>query len=132
MASPALRVAFVLFTLAVVVLGLRACIAADESPAAVTAAAVGPALPVEVAPSKADVRHACWDAIIASSAIPASVSFHSFTAPPVVNQLPDGRFEVFAKFSAKNAFNTESTMIGRCVIQGDGKTVQEVTAQQSR
>lgn len=78
-----------------------------------------------------DARHACWDAIESRATNKSSVDFHSFTAPPVVRKITEGRLDVFVKFSAKNAFGAESTSIARCILSGDGKTLIEFSAQDS-
>jgi len=74
----------------------------------------------------------CRGAIEGIAMNPSSVSYHSFTAPPNVREMPDGRLEVFLKFSAKNAYGSEAASIARCVMSGDGKTLSEITAQPSR
>lgn len=74
----------------------------------------------------------CWGAIEGISTNPSSVNFHSFTAPPSVEVMTNGRLQVFVKFSAKNAYGSESISIARCVMTADGSTLSEITTQASR
>lgn len=85
-----------------------------------------------VDPIETVARHACMDAIENAATNKSSVEFHSFTSPPVVRKIANGQLDVFIKFSAKNAFGSESTSIARCVLSGDGKSLVEFNVQDSR
>jgi hypothetical protein len=74
----------------------------------------------------------CRGAIEGIATNPSSISYHSFTAPPNAKAMTDGRLQVFVKFSARNAYGSESVSIARCVMSGDGSTLSEITTQDSR
>ena len=50
----------------------------------------------------------CWGAIERTATNPSSINFHSFTAPPNVEVMTDGRIQVFVKFTAKNAYGVDA------------------------
>jgi len=77
-------------------------------------------------------RHSCWDAIIAAATNKSSVDFHSFSYPPKIRKLDNGKIEVFVKFSAKNGFGAESVSLARCLFEDDAKTLVDLQAIDSR
>lgn len=128
--TPRLRIAFACLVLVVLLVAASLLRPAAERPRAPAAERRQPTAP-SAADVESDARETCRQAIRTSASIPSSVEFHSFTAPPKVDRMPDGRYSVFMKFSARNAFNAQDTMIARCVVESDGLTLQEITAQQS-
>ncbi|ATQ76443.1 hypothetical protein CR152_19360 [Massilia violaceinigra] len=80
-------------------------------------------------PLDAAARRTCMNTI-ESRAI-KSVSYIGDTPSPVTRGA-NGQLEVSLKFSAKNEMNIASTMIARCVVSADGKTLVEIAVKDSR
>jgi hypothetical protein len=81
--------------------------------------------------SKDAAQNLCMDTIENAATNRSSINYHSFTSPPVVRKITEGRLDVFVKFSAKNSFGSESTLIARCILAGDGKTLLEFNVHDS-
>lgn len=127
--TPRLRLA-VAFVLAVIALTIYGLLSRDESP--LNVAPMQPAALDKTALAKQAALNLCRDRIEASAANRSSVDYHSFTAPPVIKQLPAGEWEVFVKFSAANAFNARYTFIARCTTTPEGTGLTGFDTQQSR
>ncbi|MDQ1923585.1 hypothetical protein [Massilia pseudoviolaceinigra] len=82
-------------------------------------------------PLDAAARRTCMNTIESRAINSKSVSYIGDT-PSAVTRAANGQLELSLKFSAKNEMNIASTMIARCVVSADGKTLVEIAVKDSR
>lgn len=83
-----------------------------------------------VSPQDAAARRTCMDTIESRATNRKSVSYMSDDAPVAKNA--KGELDVSVKFSAKNEIGMASTMLARCIVSPDGKTLVEIAVKESR
>lgn len=84
-----------------------------------------------VNPLDAAARRTCMDTIEARATDRKSIAYLSDDTP-VLHNKTTGQLDVSIKFSAKNELNIASTLMARCLVSPDGKTLVEITVKDSR
>lgn len=79
-----------------------------------------------------DAMDLCEAAVSRAATNRSSVKFLGISDGQRIRQDGAGRFMVTTRFSAKNGFGSESVNIARCVISDDGRTMLDMTTQDSR
>jgi hypothetical protein len=83
-----------------------------------------------VNPLDAAARRTCMDTIEARATNRSSISYLSDDAPVAKNA--KGQLDVSIKFSAKNELGMASTLLARCTVSADAKTLLDIAVKESR
>lgn len=81
-------------------------------------------------PLDAAARRTCMDTIESRAINRNSVAYISDDIPVAKNA--KGQLEVSLKFSAKNEIGMASTMLAKCTVSPDGKTLVEIAVKETR
>ena len=81
-------------------------------------------------PLDAAARRTCMNTIESRAVNPKSLSYIENETPAVKNA--KGQLELSIKFSAKNEIGKASTMLARCIVSPDGKTLANIMVKDSR
>lgn len=83
-----------------------------------------------VSPLEASARRTCMDTIEARATNKKSISYQS--DDPAITKDAKGQMDVSIKFSAKNEIGMASTMVAKCVVSPDGKTLVDIAVKETR
>lgn len=83
-----------------------------------------------VNPLDAAARRTCMDTIEARATNRSSISYLSDDVPVAKNA--KGQLDVSIKFSAKNELGMASTLLARCTVSADAKTLLDIAVKESR
>ena len=83
-----------------------------------------PASPLDTA-----ARRTCMDTIEARAINRNSVAYRS--DDPAVSKDAKGQLAVSIKFSAKNEIGMATTMVAKCTVSADGKTLVDIAVKES-
>lgn len=81
-------------------------------------------------PLDAAARRTCTDTIESRAVNRSSISYAS--DDPAIVKSAQGQLEVAIKFSAKNEIGMASTMMARCTVSPDGKTLVAIAVKEGR
>lgn len=83
-------------------------------------------------PLDAAARRTCMDTIESRAINRKSIAYGSDDPIPVVHKPANGQLEVAIKFSAKSEQGIASSLMARCVVSADGKTLVDIAVKDSR
>jgi len=86
------------------------------------------AAPVD--PLHAAARRTCMETIESRAVNRSSITYFSDNAP--VSKNAKGQLDVSVKFSAKNEIGMASTLLARCTVSADAKTLVDIAVKESR
>ena len=81
-------------------------------------------------PLDAAARRTCMNTIESRAVNRDSLAYLENDTPAVKNA--KGQLELSIKFSAKDEIGKASTMLARCIVSADGKTLAEIAVKDSR
>ena len=81
-------------------------------------------------PLDAAARRTCMDTIESRAVNRSSLAYLENDTPAVKNA--KGQLELYIKFSAKDEIGKASTMLARCVVSPDAKTLVDIAVKDSR
>ena len=81
-------------------------------------------------PLDAAARRTCMNTIESRAVNRDSLAYIENETPAVKNA--KGQLDLSIKFSAKDEIGKASTMLARCIVSPDGKTLAEITVKDSR
>jgi len=82
-------------------------------------------------PVEAAVRRTCMDTIESRAINRKSISYQSDERSPVIKSA-NGNLEVSIKFSAKNEIGLASSLMAKCIVSSDGKSLVDIAVKDSR
>lgn len=83
-----------------------------------------------VSPVDAAARRTCMDTIESRAINRKSISYDA--NDPAVAKDAKGQLDVSIKFSAKNEIGMASTMVAKCIVSPDGKTLVDIAVKEIR
>ena len=87
--------------------------------------------PVPESPVDAAVRRTCMDTIESRAINRKSIFYQSDDARSPVTKSANGNLEVSIKFSAKNEIGMASSLMAKCTVSPDGKSLVDISVKDS-